>query len=59
MKTIKGLKDGNTLYTKSSILKSFLSEVTLTVTFLLSAKFLKNAFASVLQGNVVFVVMLL
>ena len=48
MKTIKGLKDGNTLYIESSILKSFLSEVTLTVTFLFVAKFLKNAFLSVL-----------
>ena len=34
MKTIKALKDGNKLYVKSSILKSFSSEVTRTATLL-------------------------
>ena len=44
MKTIKGLKDGNTLYIKSSILKSFLSEVTLTATFLFVRKVPQKGF---------------
>ena len=51
MKTIKGLKDGNTLYIKSSILKSFLSEVTLTATFLFVGKVPQKCFCECLIGK--------
>ena len=51
MKTVKGLKDGNKFYIKSSILKSFLSEVTLTATFLFVGKVAQKCFCECLIGK--------
>lgn len=50
MKTIKVLKDGNTLYIKSSILKSFLSEVTHSY-FLFVGKVPQKSFCECLIGK--------
>ena len=56
---IKVFKDGSQLFIKSSILKSFSSEVIRTATVLLMDNVPKKVFSNVLSKSVVSVVMLL